>query len=167
VKKCRQRGIRAVLSAVGVFGVLVMVAGCEARSSVEAAQTVVVAAQTALPGAQATAQAGATLVSGALTGSQAVLTTLQGVLSEADVKVTTTPDGAESSAVTDVTIDATDVRGALGPIDSHARQAAALAALAAASQYYPNATIALNVVDSAGNPLVSGTKAPGQPPAIQ
>jgi len=134
---------------------------------VEAAQTAVVAAQTALPGAQATAQAGATLVSVAVANAQPLVTTLQGLMAGVPVKVTITPDGAEAQAVTSVDIEGTDQLGTLGQVDPRARQAAASAALLAAAQYYPNASIALKVNDASGGALISGSLAPGQSPRVQ
>ena len=147
--------------------VLSLASGCEARSSVEAAQTAVVAAQTALPGAQATAQAGATLVSVAVSAAQPLVATLQGLMAGASVQVHITPDGADAQAVTSVDIEGTDVQGTLQQIDARTRQAAVAAALLAAAQYYPNASIALKVDDASGAPLVSGSLAPGQSPSVQ
>jgi hypothetical protein len=147
VNEPRQRTAHALLAAFIALGGLA--AGCQARGSVEAVQTAVVAAQTAT-----------TAVSGALGN-------VQSQLGGAALEVTTSPDGAEGDAVTDVSIVGTDVQGNLAKIDSRARQAAAVAALALMSQNYPNATIALNVVDGSGTSLVRGTKAPGQPPAVQ
>jgi hypothetical protein len=126
-----------------------------------------VAAQTVLPGAQATAQAGATLVSGALANGQPVLITLQSLLQGANVQVQTTPDGAAADAVTSVSIDGTDAQGTLAQLDPNVRKAAALAALQAAAQYYPQATITLTVKDTSGLALISGRVAPGQTPTIQ
>ena len=118
------------------------VAGCQARSSVEAAQTAVVAAQTALP----VAQVG--------------LGQLETLLGGASVSVKTTPDGADGSSVTDVAITGTDTRGSLSQLDPTARQAGAEAALALVAQHYPNAKITLTVVDAAGATLVSATRMP-------
>ena len=141
--------------------------GCQAGTSIQAAQTAITAAQTVLPGAQATAQAGATLVSGAFSNSQPARNALRGLLSGATLEVKTTPDGVDNAAVTNVTIDATDAQGALGQIDPHARQAAGVAALLSAAQYYPNAAIELKVVDASGAVLLNGSVAPGQLPAVQ
>jgi hypothetical protein len=141
---------------------------CEAGSSVQAAQTAITTAQTVLPGAQATAAAGATLVSGVLATAQPALTTVQAMLAGASVHVTTTPEGTtDPNSITDVKIDATDAQGTLAQVDPHARQAAALAALAAAGQYYPNARIELTITDMSGATLVTGSVAPGQTPSVQ
>jgi hypothetical protein len=142
-------------------------AGCQARSTIDAAQTAVSAAQTALPGAQATAQAAATAVSDTLATAQPVIQTVQGLLSGASLEVTTTPEGAEPATVTDVVVTGTDSHATLAQLDPRARQAAASAALLALGQYYPNATIHLKVVDASGAPLVSGTRSPGQQPSVQ
>lgn len=140
---------RAALAAVGVLLGLGLLTGCQAQSSVEAAQTALVVGQTAL----ATVQPYAVM--------------LQGTLAGANVDVKTSPDGAQPQDVTSVSIKATDARGNLVQVDARARQAAASAALLAASQYFPNATIALNVVDASGNTLISGSMAPGQSPSVQ
>lgn len=127
--------------------------GCEARSSVEAAQTAVVVAQTVVPVAQL--------------GSQQLATVLQSLLAGASVDLRTMPEGAPNDTVTDVAINATDTQGVLGQVDSRARQAAAMAALSSAAQYYPRATINLQVTDGTGEILLSGSVAPGQTPSIQ
>ena len=158
---------RVVLTAAGVLAPLLIGTACQARSSAEAAQTAIVAAQTALPGAQATAQAGATAVSGILANGQPVLITLQSLLQGANVQVKTTPDGAAPDAVTSVTIDGMDAQGTLAQLDPNVRKAAALAALQAAAQYYPQATITLAVVDTSGAALITGNVAPGRAPTVQ
>jgi hypothetical protein len=170
----RQRAVRPIFAALLAFGVLGFGAACEANNSMEAARTAVTAAQTGvttaqtvLPGAQATAQAGATIVSNAVSVAQPVFLMLQGLLQGVSLDVQTSPAGAESNAVTDVLIQGTDSQGRLGQIDAQTRQTAATAALVAASQYYPNATITLKVVDDGGHTLVSGNVAPGQTPTAQ
>jgi hypothetical protein len=167
VHKRRQRAAAALVSAVTAFGMLGLASGCQPGSSIDAAQTAIVAAQTILPGAQATAQAGATLVSGAFSSSQPAFNTLQGLLSGASLDVQTAPAGVDNAAVTNVTIDATDAQGALSQVDPRARQAAGVAALLSAAQYYPNAAIDLKVVDASGEVLLSGSVAPGQLPSVQ
>jgi hypothetical protein len=163
----RQRSGDAWLFTGLLLAVLVLVSGCEARSSVEAAQTAVVAAQTALPGAQATAQAGATLVSIAVSNAQPLVSTLQGLMAGVAMQVHITPDGADAQSATSVDIQGTDQQGTLGQVDARARQAAVSAALLAAAQYYPKATITLKVDDASGVSLVSGSLAPGQSPSVQ
>lgn len=156
-----------VVAVAGVLASLVIGTACQARSSVEAAQTAIVAAQTVLPGAQATAQAGATAVSGVLANGQPVLIMLQSVLQGANIQVQTAPDGAAPDAVTSVAIDGMDAQGTLAQLDPNVRKAAALAALQTAAQYYPQATITLTVKDSSGAALISGRAAPGQSPSVQ
>jgi len=170
----RQRAVRRILWLLTAVSALAGGVACEANNSMEAArtavtaaQTGVTAAQTVLPGAQATAQAGATLVSNAVSVAQPVFLTLQGLLQGVSLDVQMSPAGAESNAVTEVSIQGMDNQGRLGQIDAQTRQTAATAALVAASQYYPNATITLKVVDGGGNTLVSGNVAPGQTPTVQ
>ena len=139
----RQRAAVAVLLAA------VASVGCEARSSVEAAQTAVVVVRTAVP-----------VVS-------EFPSIAQGLLPGSTITVKVSPDGADSTAATDVAITATDSGGTLQQMDSRARQAATIGALLATAQYYPNATIALTVVDTAGNTLVVGKKAAGGQPSVQ
>jgi hypothetical protein len=166
MNETHRRRLTALSSTAIILGVLATMTACQAASSIEAAQTAVVAAQTTLPAAQATVQAAATLV-GALADAQSVLVKLQPLLAGADVNVTTTPDGVANDAVTSVTVEATDAQGSLSELDPRTRQAAASAALLAAAQYYPNATITLHVFDSSGAAVISGTKAPNQLPRLQ
>ncbi|HEX8969780.1 MAG TPA: hypothetical protein VF937_17995 [Chloroflexota bacterium] len=167
MNKGRQRAVPGLVAFLAALAALAAGSGCEARSSVEAAQTAIVAAQTVVPGAQATALAGATLVSGALADSQAILAMLQPLLAGASVELTKEPSDAANDAVTDVSIAATDSLGSFAQIDPASRQAAARAALALAGAYYPNATISLSVVDGSGASLVSGTRAAGEAPLLQ
>jgi len=96
-----------------------------------------------------------------------VVTVLQSALQGANVQLKTTPDGATPLTASALEVDATDAQGSLGQMDAATRQIAVSAALVAASQYFPNATITLTVKDGDGNTVVSGTVAPGQTPKIQ
>jgi hypothetical protein len=136
--------------------VLLGSSGCQARTTADAIQTAVVVAQAA-----------ATQVTTSLPDPQSVLPNLQFLLAGAAVQVTTTPADAAKEEVTEVTIDGADTSGALTQLEPRARQAAAGAALLAAAQYYPNATISLSVVDGSGVPLVKATKSPGGIPQFQ
>jgi hypothetical protein len=146
----RQRG------ALGAIGLILVMCGCQAQSSVEAAQTAIVAGQTAVVAGQS-----------ALATVQPYALMLQGALAGANLDVKTAPDGALPQDITDVTIQATDAHGSLAQVDAHTRQAAVSAALVAASQYFPKATIQLTLVDPSGNTLVTGSLAPGEPPSVQ
>ena len=148
----RQRAARAIVTALVALSVLGLGGGCEAKSSIEAAQTAIVAAQTAMPAVQ--------------TALPSIATQLQALLPGVGIEVKPTPEGVSNDAVTEVTILGTDSRGTISQLDPRSRQAAVSGALLLAAQYYPNATISLRVVDGAGTTLVSGTKAPGQAPAI-
>jgi hypothetical protein len=146
------------LSTLVVLGLSV---ACEARSSLEGAQTAVAVAQTAvpaiqtaLPGAQATAEAGATLVSVVLSSRETVVTGVQVLLAGSTVDLKTTPDGVAKEAVTQVAVIATDTRGTFAQLDRQARQYAAAAARTLVSRYYPNASVSLMVVDSTGASLI-------------
>jgi hypothetical protein len=145
----------------------VLNAGCEARSSVEAAQTAVVAAQTVLPAAQATAQTGATMVSGILADVQSITTQLQPILGGLQIDLATTPPGAANDAVTGVQLRAIDSGGRFAQLDANGRQAAATGALLLVGQYYPQASVTLTVQDPSGATLIAGTRAPGAAPRIQ
>ena len=163
------------------LGLLTLVGGCQAGSSVEGAQTAIAVAQTALPGfqtalpgiqtalpgVQATAQAGATLVSSVLSDPQAISVQLQALLAGVTIQARMTPDGAANDAVTQVSVTGTDTRGTFAQMDPRARQATTTGAMLVLGQYYPNASIALTVVDGAGGSLISGSMSPGQAPAIQ
>jgi hypothetical protein len=148
----RQRAGRAIVTSLVALSVLGFAGGCEAKSSIEAAQTAVVVAQTALPAMQ--------------TALPSIVTQLQAVLPGVGLDLKVTPEGVSNDAVTEVTLIGVDTRGTLSQLDARSRQAAAGGALLVAAQYYPNASISLRIVDSAGAIVVSGTKAPGQAPAI-
>ena len=155
------------------LGLLTLVGGCQAGSSIESAQTAIVVAQTALPGlqtalpgVQATAQAGATLISGVLSDPLAITAQLQALLAGVTIDARTTPDDAPNDAVKQVNVTGTDARGTFVQMDARTRQATITGALLLVGQYYPNATVTLTVVDSGGGTLASGSKAPGQAPVI-
>lgn len=145
-----------MLVALGTLLVLGPLSGCQAQSSVQAAQTAIVAGQTAIVAGQS-----------ALATVQPYAVMLRGALAGANVDVKLTPDGALPQDVTWVTIKATDAQGNLAQVDARTRQAAASTALAAASQFFPKATIELDVVDASGTSLVSGSMAPGLQPSVQ
>jgi hypothetical protein len=174
VNERRQRLTRALATSTLALSLLALAGGCEARSSIEAAQTAVSVGQTALPGLQtalpglqATAQAGATLVGGVLSDPRAINAQLQALLAGCTVNVQTAPDGAANESVTSVTVVGTDTQGAFAQLDSRSRQTTSSGALLVLGQYFPKASISLSVVDSGGATLISGTKAPGQLPAFQ
>jgi hypothetical protein len=181
VNERRQRAVRALIASASALAILVISGGCEARSSIEAAQTAVSVGQTALPGLQtalpgfqtalpglqATAQAGATLVGAVLSDPQAVNAQLQAILAGATVEVKTTPEAVANDSVTNVIVTATDAQGTFAQEDPRSRQATSTGALLLLGQYFSKATISLSVVDTAGATLISGTKAPGQAPSVQ
>lgn len=146
---------------------------CEARTSVEGAQTAVAVAQTSLPGlqtvlpnVQATAQVGATLVSGVLADPQAINIQVKALLAGCTIDIATTPPTVPNEAVTHVDVKAVDTQGTFGQIDARGRQAALVAALLLLGQYYPNASVAVHVVDAAGLSLIDGSKLPGEQPLL-
>ena len=170
----RQRVAPALGTGIVALGLLTLVGGCQAGSSIETAQTAITVAQTALPGlqtslpgVQATAQAGATLISGVLSDPQAINAQLQALLAGVTIDARMTPDGAANDAVTQVSVTGTDGRGTFAQMDARARQATTMGALLLVGQYYPNATVSLTVVDGGGGTLASGTKEPGQVPSVQ
>lgn len=174
MKLSRQRAVHAFLTGLGTLVVLAIGVACDARTSVEGAQTAVAVAQTALPalqtavpGVQATAQAGATLVTGVLSDPVAINAQLQVLLAGSTVDLKTTPPGVANDAVTQLEITGTDTRGTFAQLDERARQAAGGAAMLLAAQYFPNASVALSVVDSSGASIFSGTKALGEAPSLQ
>jgi hypothetical protein len=174
VNERRQRLTRALATSTVALSILALAGGCEARSSIEAAQTAVSIGQTslpglqtALPGMQATAQAGATLVLVVLSDPRAINAQLQALLAGASVDVKKAPEGAANDAVTSVTVMGTDSQGNFAQMDTRGRQTTSTGALLVLGQYFPKATISLTVVDSGGAALISGTKEPGQLPAFQ
>ncbi len=135
---------------------LLGLAGCQARSTAEAVQTAVVVAQAA-----------ATQVTTSLPDPSNMLTSIQFLLAGATLQIRTTPADAAKDEVTEVAIEGADANDSLTQLDPRARQAAAGAALLAAAQYYPNATISLTVVDASGAALVKATKTPRGIPQFQ
>jgi hypothetical protein len=114
----------------------------------EVAQTAVAVAQTAIPALP--------------TGLPSVADQLRPLLAGATVDLRTAPADASSDAVTDVNIACTDSSGTLGQLDPRARDAAASAALAMVSRYYPKATITLDAKDASGASLLHVSRAPGE-----
>jgi hypothetical protein len=173
VNERRQRTAPALGTGIVALCLLTLGGGCQAGSSVEGAQTAIAVAQTALPGletalpgVQATAQAGATLISGVLSDPLAINARLQALLAGVTVDATTTPAGAPNDAVTQVRITGTDAGGTFAQLDALSRRATTTGALMLISQYYPNATIALTVIDGGGATLASGSKSPGGAPVV-
>ena len=109
----------------------------------EAAQTAVAIAQTAVPALP--------------TGLPSIADQLRPLLGNASVDIRTTPEDAVNDAVTNLTITGTDITGTLSQLDARARDGAASAALLLASRYYPKATIVLDVRDASGATLVHAT----------
>jgi hypothetical protein len=174
VNERRQRVAPALGTGIAALGLLTLVAGCQAGSSIESAQTAIAVAQTALPGlqtalpgVQATAQAGATLISSVLSDPLAINAQLQALLAGVTIDAKLTPDGATNDAVSQIDVTGTDARGTFARLDGRARQATTTGALLLVGQYYPNATVTLMVVDGVGGTLASGSKAPGQAPSLQ
>ncbi len=169
----RQRVAPALGTGIVALGLLTLVGGCQAGSSIESAQTAIALAQTALPGiqtslpgVQATAQAGATLISSVLADPLAINAQLQALLSGVTIDAKMSPDGAANDAVTQISVTGTDARGTFAQMDPRGRQATTLGALLLVGQYYPNATVSLTVLDGSGGTLASGSKAPGQAPVV-
>ena len=127
-----------------VLALTVAAVGCQARSSMEAAQTAVTVAQTAIPALP--------------TGLPSIADQIRPLLGNALIDIRTTPDDAASDAVTNLTITGTDVTGTLSQLDTRARDGAANAALLLASRYYPRATIVLDVRDASGATLVHASR---------
>jgi len=174
VNERRQRVAPALGTGIVALGLLTLVGGCQAGSSVEGVQTAIAMAQTALPGiqtalpgVQATAQAGATLVSSVLSDPQAINAQLQALLAGVTIDARTMPDGVPNDAVNQVSVTGTDTRGTFSQLDARARQATAAGALVLLGQYYPNAAVTLAVVDGGGGTLAGGSKLPGQAPSVQ
>ena len=137
-----------------------------AQVAIGNAQTVVAVAQTALPGAQATVVAGATVAATVLNNPQLQGQVLGVMLGGATVAVQTTPSDATGDAVQQATVVATDVSGTFARLDSSTQRQSASAALLAAGQMFPKATVTLSVKDSSGKQLLSGMKAPGSNPTV-
>lgn len=123
--------------------IVLVLTGCQARSSAEAAQTAVAVAQTAIPALPSVADQ------------------LRPLLPGVALDVQITPADAPSQSVTQVSISGTDAFGALAQLDPLARDGAASAALMVASRYYPKATIVLEIRDARGGTLLRTSRQPG------
>jgi len=174
----RERTSSRVAPALGTgivtLGLLTLVAGCQAGSSIESAQTAIVVAQTALPGlqtalpgVQATAQAGRRSSAALLSDPLAISAQLQALLAGVTIDARLTPDGATNDAVSQINVTGTDARGTFARLDGAPARRRPRARCCWFGQYYPNAMVTLTVVDGVGGTLASGSKAPGQAPALQ
>jgi hypothetical protein len=191
VEKARQRDLCALACALCILAVLAactnvaipepaataiaaaptLAAGAQtsayaAQTAVVGAQTAVSVAQTVLPGAQATVQAGATVAAGVLANPQLLSQALALLLAGANVTLQTVPPDASGDAVQQVTVKAVDTSGAFGRLDAGTQRQAANGALLAAARAFPTATITLEVQDSAGTQLLTGTKTPGNDASV-
>jgi hypothetical protein len=156
------------LGTCGAFGMVlgVLTACTGGVPSADALGTAVTNAQASLPGVQQTAVAAATLASNLVSDPGGLPTQVGALLSGVRVALNTTPPGAPNDQVTEVVLSGTDPRGALTGMDPVARQGAASAALVLAGRAYPNATVSLRITDAAGQPVLTGSTAPGQLPHI-
>jgi hypothetical protein len=124
-----------------VLVVALLATGCQARTSMEAAQTAVAVAQTAVPALPSV-------------GDQ-----IRPLLPGVAIDVRTTPPDASNDAVTEVAITGTDSSGTFAQLDSRARDATSSAALELASRYYPNASIVIDIKDASGADVLHATRA--------
>jgi hypothetical protein len=106
------------------------------------------------------------MVSGVLSDPQMIAAQLQALLAGVTIEARTTPSGVANEAVRQVSVTGTDAHGIFSQLAPKARQATGTAAMMLLGQYYPNAAIALTVVDEAGASLVSGSKSPGEAPVV-
>ena len=133
------------------------------------AQTTISGAQTALPAAQATIQAAATAVATLIANPQfqyitQVLSSILG--GGVQLEVQQEPLNVPNSQVTNVRLRAIDGSGAYSGLDRDGREKTAEAVLIATSQFYPQATVDLLIVDGANRTLMTGSRAPGEPPKL-
>ena len=135
------------------------------EGALSGARTAVTGAQTVLPAAQGTVQAAATAVSPQVQYVLGILTSILG--GGVQVQMEQQPPDAPNTQVKTVRLRATDARGAYASLDRNGREKTAEAVLLATSQFYPQATIDLLIVDGADRTLMTGSRAPGQAPKLE
>jgi hypothetical protein len=134
------------------------------QSALSGARTAVTGAQTVLPAAQGTLQAAATAVSPQVQYVTGILSSILG--GGVQLELEQQPPDVANTQVTNVHLRATDARGAFASLDRDGREKTAEAVLFATSQFYPQATVDLLVVDGSNRTLITGSRAPGQPAKI-
>jgi hypothetical protein len=132
-----------------------------AQGALSGARTAVSGAQTVVPAAQGTIEAAATAVSPQVQYVTQVLTSILGGGVQLDFEQQ--PPNVANTQVTNVHLRATDASGAFAGLDRDGREKTAEAVLFATSQFYPQATVDLLVVDGSNRTLMTGSRAPGQP----
>jgi hypothetical protein len=136
-----------------------------ATGTLSGARTAVSGAQTALPIAPGTLQAAATAVSPQAQYVVQILASILGGGVQVQLEQQP-PDAATASQVTNVHLRATDATGVFASLDRDGRDKTAQAVLLATSQFYPQATVDLLIVDGANRTLMTASRAPGQPPQL-
>jgi hypothetical protein len=111
--------------------------------------------------AQGPIQAAATAVSPQVQYITQVLTSILG--GGVQLELEQQPPDVANTQVTNVRLRATDASGAFAGLDRDGREKTAEAVLFATSQFYPQATVDLLVVDGSNRTLMTGSRAPGQP----
>jgi hypothetical protein len=139
------------------------------QDAVSGAQTAVSGAQTALPAAQSTLQAAATAAANVAASPQfqyvvQVLTSILG--GGVRLQIEQEPMDVPNTQVTSVRLRATDASGAFSALDRDGREKTAAAVLLATSQFYPQATVDLLIVDGSNRTLMTGSRSPGEPPKL-
>ena len=135
-----------------------------AQGALSGARTAVSGAQTVWPAGQGALQAAATAVSPQVQYVVQILSTILG--GGVQLQLEQEPPNAANAQVTSVRLRATDATGTFANLDRDGREKTAQAVLLATSQFYPQATVDLLVVDGANRTLITGTRAPGQPPKL-
>jgi hypothetical protein len=144
-------------------------AAAPAQGALSGAQTAVSGAQTAVPAAQGTIQAAATAAANVAASPefQYVTQVLMSILGGGvQVQMEQEPPNVPNTQVTNVRLRATDGSGAFAGLTSEGREKTAQAVLLAASQFYPRATVDLLIVDGSNRTLMTGSRAPGEPPKL-
>ncbi|HTD80242.1 MAG TPA: hypothetical protein VK898_21580 [Chloroflexota bacterium] len=129
------------------------------QNLVASAQTVVSGAQTVVPAAQSTLQASPEY--------QYINQVLTGILGGGvQLQIDQQPPDVPNTQVTNLRLNATDASGTFARLDRDGRETTAKVVLLAASQFYPQASVDLLIVDGNGQPLLTGTWSPGQAPTV-
>jgi hypothetical protein len=134
------------------------------QNPLSGAAAAVSGAQTVLPAAQGTLQAAATAVSPQVQYVTQVLSSILG--GGVQLQIEQEPPEAANAQVTHLRLRATDASGAFAKLDRDGRDKTAQAVVLTASQFYPQATVDLLVVDGANKPVLTASRNPGEPPQV-
>jgi hypothetical protein len=132
---------------------------------VSGARNAVSSAQTVVPAAQGTLQAAATAVSPQIQYVVGIMSTILGGGVQVQMEQEP-PDATNNAQVRSVHLHAVDATGTYAKLDKNGREKTAEAVLLGTSQFYPQATVDLLIVDANNRTLMTASRAPGEEPKL-